>query len=405
MSLSVTSHFNFKMLSTNPTSMVHVFTLASSDFTSRALKYGSVSRDATDVIGGNWKVTVENASQLFNDLYVDKTKFLQDATYDFGYSTESATNETVQLFGGVFIGADYNESKVVLSFRDKLAQLQDKKIGSKESPVTFTNTNVSAADLGWWIVTSHGGLSAIQSTSNPDINYATFVEWQTAIDADSIVVNANFTGEDLPDTLDVLQRLTDSVIYAEGDNKIYFNRWTGAASLDTVTIADSDTAGKIKLSLKASTIVNKVDVLIGYNPTSDTWLGTVTEQNTTSVNTFGAQELIFDDTSIWLPTSATALNLAQRITYRRAEPNRQFTVPTPLKFLNIQLGDEVAFTSRVYSLDDETFTLQGYTVDTENKEQTITLDEGFGQGAGRLRGFVLDDAVWGLLDQDYNPLL
>ena len=405
MSLDVTSHFRSKMENTNPTSLVSVFTFANSLFSDRVVSYGPISRDATEIVGGTMQVTLSNADQLFNDFYVDKTAFLRAGDFAFGFSTESATNDTEQLFGGVLTDLKYRESKLTLTLQDRLARLIDKKVGSDESPVSFVNTNVSAADLGFWLASSFGGLSGVQSTSNPDIDYASFLAWKGIIDGDSTVVNAHFTGQDVIESLEVLQKLTDSTIYAEGDNKVYFNKWSGAASLDTITVTDSHIVGRVDLQVQGTTIVNKVDVLLGYDVNSDTWAGQISKQNTASVNTFGEQQFVFDNTTIWYPNSVTAINLAERIVFRRAEPNRIFEVPTPLRYLDAQLGDEVAFTSRVYSINNETFNLLGYEIDIEAKTQMLKLDEGFGRGAGRLRGFVLDDATWGLLDQDYNPLL
>ena len=405
MSLDVTSHLRSKMESTNPSSLVSVFTFASSLFSNRVIAYGPISRDATEIVGGNMQITLSNADQLFGDFYVDKSVFFQGGTFDFGFSTDSGTNDTEQLFGGVLTDLKYRESKLTLSLQDKLARLIDKKVGSDESPVSFVNTNVSAADLGFWLVSSFGGLSGVQSISNPDIDYASFLVWKSVIDGDNVVVNAHFTGQDVIEGLEVLQKLTDSTIYAEGDNKVYFNKWSGAASLDTITVTDSHIVGRVDLQVQGTTIVNKVDVLIGYNVNSDTWAGSISRQNTASVNTFGEQQFVFDNTTIWYPSGASAINLAERMVFRRAEPNRIFEVPTPLRFLNVQLGDEVAFTTRVHSINDETFNLLGYEIDIEAKTQVLKLDEGFGRGAGRLRGFVLDDAVWGLLDQDYNPVL
>lgn len=406
MSLSVSSFFNSKMLSTNPSSFVEKFTFANSDISGFVLEkgYGTIRRKTSDVVGGNTTLKVENASQTFNSLISDKTQFFKEGTYEVGFATESATNETLQLFGGVLTTAKFEDTKVSLSFEDKLSRLKDRFIGTDDDPVSFTNTEVNPADLAWWVVTSYGGMSTVKSTSNPDISYTQWFDWWTIFNDNSIVVNAHYTGEDVPEALQSMQKLLDSVVYAEGDNKLYFNRWTGAGS-DTITITNSHLLNKpVTMEIVGTNLTNKVRVLHGFDPTSETWTGNVTFQDSTSVNTYGLHEFVYDDETVWYANSASAFNLAERVAFRKAVPNITLKCTVPLMALNAQLGDEVAVTTQVYSLENRGFNLEGYTISTQKKEITLELDEGFNRSGGRLHGFILDDAYWGLLDQSYNSL-
>lgn len=405
MSLTVTSHFRSKMESTNPSSIVETFTFVSSDISAKVTKYPSIARNAGDVIGKNLTIEVENASQTFNSLEIDRTQFFKDGNYNFGFSTESGTNDVVQLFGGQLTTASFKETTVKLNFEDRLARLKRRRIGSKKTPVSFTNTKVNPADLGWWLATSYGGLSIVKSTSNTDISFQHWQDWFDIFDNNSITVSANFEGETIIDALDKLQQLTDSTIYAEGDNKLYFNRWTGVAS-DTITVTDSFITGKVSQKINANDISNAVTVQTSYNPSSDTWGGEITFQNTASVNSYGLSEVIYDDETIWYVDDAAALNQAQRIVFRRNQPNIILKVPVPLAFLDAQLGDEIILTTQVYSYEARPYTLQGYKIITGKKTgMNLELDEGFSRGGSRLNGFILDDSYWGLLDNSYNLLI
>ena len=49
-------------------------------------------------------------------------------------------------------------------------------MGTEDAPITFTDSSLPS-DLFWAICVSYGGLSAVESTSNPDIDFAAYQEW------------------------------------------------------------------------------------------------------------------------------------------------------------------------------------------------------------------------------------
>jgi hypothetical protein len=404
MATIVSSHYEFKKDSTNPTSIVHEFTFVNSDLSGRVITYDTISRDVTDVIGNRFKIKVENASRIFNSLLTDKSQFFQEGTYNFGFATESGTTETIQLFGGTLSKADFKETEVKLTFDDKLERLKNKSIGDNDTPVSFTNTSVNPGDLGWWIVTSYGGLSAIESTSNPDIDYTKWLNWKQIFTDNVLLVQAEFAGEDVVESLDKLQKITDSVIYAEGNNKIVFDKWTVTGSIN-FTITDSIVTNVMPLEITGEAIINTAKVLFGYDPASDTWGGNVTNITTSSVNTFGTFEEVYQDETIWYTDSISANTFGQIIVFRRKEPNATFTIESPLPLINLNVGDEVIFSNSFYGVNSLAYSVISYEKDPEEKKITVNIDEGFNRGGGRLRGFILDDEIDGLLDQDYNPLV
>lgn len=407
MPLTISSFYRSQMESTRPNSIYTKFTFNGSDMSGRVVKYGSISRSVEDVIGGDFSIEVENASQTFNSLTTDKTQFFKAGTFEYGFCAGINSYETLQLFGGKLVDANLEETNLTLTFEDVLSRLSSKKIGSSNSgsAVSYASSNHNPADLAWWLVTSYGGLSTVQSISNPDIDYTSWSTWRTVFSDDSVVVQAYFEGDDVITALKNIRQLTDSAIYAGGDNKLRFSRWTGAQSNDPVSLTNNVVLDEVvSLEIDAKDLINKVSVSIGYNPTSGSWAGELTTQNTASVNSYGEFKLNYDDDTVWYVNSVSASKHAERIVFRRYEPNIKLSVPTPFRFLDVELGDEVTYTSQVYSFNAKTFTLQEYEIDTEAKTMMLNLDEGFGRGPGRLKGFILDDAVYGLLDQTYNAL-
>ena len=403
MTLGVSSFFQSKAQSTKVNSIIQRFTFNGSVISGRVRRFDTIVHNAEDVLGATFVLDVENASGDFNSFITDKVQFYKDGSFEFGFATEGGSEDLVQLFGGILTDVSYSDDGVSLRFEDKLALLKDKPIGSDESPVDWTTSDYNLADLAWYAVTSYGGLSAVKSSSNPDIDYATWLSWWTGFDGDSIVVQAYLQGESVTEFLEAAARLSDSTIYDEGDNKLDFDRWTGVTS-QTHTVTDSHITELVNIDVTGKEMINQVDVLIGFNPTSDTWAGTISRANTASVNSYGAQAETYDDTRVWFVNSVAAINHADRIVFRRKEPNVVAKVRTPLVFLDAVVGDMVLLTLPQYGFDNRLMTLARYEIDTEDKMMELSIDEGFGRAAGKVQGFILDDGYWGLLDQSYNPL-
>ena len=403
MSLSITSFFRSKAQSTLVNSVIRRFTFNGSDVSARVTAFTEIGHDTANFVAGDYVLEVENASGIFNSIYLDKLQFFETGSLEFGFATETGSEDVVQLFGGMLTKATFRGGVARLHFQDKLTRLTEKKIGDDQTIVSFTASNYNPADLAWYLVTSYGGLSAVASSSNQDIDYPTWQTWWNGFDGDSIVVQGQFAGDTVAEALEKLARLTDSVIYDEGDNKVDFARWT-AVSTFYLTLTDSHTIGDLDLEITGDELINTVDVLTNYNPSSDTWGGSITRINTGSVNSYGVHKEVYDDTSIWYVNSVAAINHADRIVFRRKEPNLRVRATTPLHFIEANVGDPVYLTSRVHSFDQKIMTLTKYTIDLNDGLMVLDIDEGFGKVPGKITGFILDDPYWGVLDGTHNAL-
>ena len=403
MSLSISSFFRSKAQATLVNSVIRRFTFNGSDVSARVTEFAELGHDVNDFITGEYVLEVENVSGTFNSLYLNKTQFYKSGIFEYGFATEAGSEDMVQLFGGVLTKASMKGSSARLHFRDKLTLLTEKKIGDDKNHVAYTASNYNPADLAWYLITSYGGLSTVKSTSNPDVDYPTWESWYNGFAGDSVVVQGYFKGETVAEALEKIARLTDSSIYDEGDNKVDFARWT-AVSTAYLTITDSHIIGDVELSVTGNELVNHVDVLINYNTSSDTWGGLVTRVNTDSVNSYGEHKETYDDTTVWFVNSAAAINQAERIVFRRKEPNLVARAVTPLCFIDANIGDVIYMTSRVHSFDQKIMTLTKYSVDVNKNRMVLDIDEGFGRSPGKMTGLTLDDPYWGLLDQSYNAL-
>lgn len=422
MSQTLSSSFTAWQASTvNSFAWVDV-TLNNSPISSRLTQYPTIARDITDVVGATITIDIENASQSGNAILDDRTQLLKTVAVEYGYSKAIYCDGTygwadgsgnwlidggyfsrVQLFGGKLTSVAYNGNDMSMTFADKFMRLNEKLIGTDKSPVSYINSNVNPADLWWWLVTSYGGLSTVASTTNTDIDYAAWQAWQSGFTGDSIVVRANYKGDKVLDAVDAICKLTDSAAFDKGDGHLTPVRWTGTMSY-LITMSDSYFIGAQEATLTTDALVNKANIMLDYDVTSDSWVGQVTDQNSTSVNSYGLTEVNYDDTSVWYVTSLNAVNFAQRVVFRRKNPNLKMRVKTPLAFMQVAVGDNVNLTSKVFSLSGHNFLVRGFEINLNDRTMVFDLDEGFGRGAGTLQGFTLDDVTYGLLDQSYNAL-
>lgn len=407
MTTSISSFVLSKLSATTVNSFLRVFTFDNSAVLSM-VEFDSIAYDAREIIGGDFNLKAEGTAlpRWKNLLSSDKVKFFKEGIFEFGFVTDSGTNDVTEFFRGDLYQAEFTEDGLVdLQFRNLLYSLNEKEVGSVDSPVDFTGSNYNPADLAWTIQVSYGLLSNIKSTSNPDVDYTSWNDWWSSFNGDSITVQGYFTGESVPEALEKIRDLTDSTIYEGPENKLFYARWTGSTS-ETHVVADSHILSA-KILETAGSIVNQVVVNRGYDPTSDSWAGTITRANTDSVNSYGTHELVYDDKAVWYTTSQAAINQADRVVYRRKEPNISATVGVNFDFLDSSLdeiGENVEFSYGMFGIDRKQMTLIGMEFDFMNFKLTLDIDEGFGYGPGRAFGFILDDVYWGLLDQSYNPL-
>ena len=405
MTLSVSSLFQSKMEASRVTSIESVFTFNNSEITAFITgAFPVIARDFREVTGVNYVLEVDNLTQTFNDLMTDKTRFHQEGEFKWGFSDGAGSLDLVTFFKGDLTKVNYNERTAKLTFEDRFSRLAEIEVGTEESPVSFVNTDVNPADLVWWLQSSYGNMSNVKSTSNPDVDYPTWLQWWTDFDNDTVIVNAEFKGDRITDILNEIAKLTDSFIYDEGDNKLDYYRWTGTLSV-TAQMSHGSTTRPVQLEMTAKEMINRMNVSYGYNPSSDSWGGTISAQDSASVNSYGLSERTLDNSLVWYTNSVHALNMAQRTVSKRGQPNLKGLIPAPLEFLHLTAPDALQFTSQVYSMNDKLFMVQGIDIDIEKKEMRFIVDEGFGRGHGYLEGFILDDDVYGLLDKDYNFLL
>ncbi len=344
------------------------FYIGGSDYSAFVMGWPSISRQWDGLAPVTVSLNLANVDGTFNFFMTDKVKLHTSCALQLGLAAP-VTAEYLTLFSGTVDAIRYNKAGASITLIDKLRKLADRTIGSTTTPTSYGTTFIH--DLAWYICTSHGGLSAIASTSNPDIDYGSFRSWTSVFSLDNVRARANFTGIKALDALKKLGILTRSGIWVEND-KIKFNRF-GIDDVSSFTI-DGSVLTDLEHTLDDRTLVNRFSVGADYRASSGSFAITVTETNQGSVGSYGLREDNINETAIWLVDSVSALGLAQRMTITNAEIYGSFALKMPLRDIASTIGDGVTLVDSHLNIND-TYRQLSENINMETGSKTIRIDK------------------------------
>jgi hypothetical protein len=267
-------------------------------------------------------------------------------------------SESINVFDGTIDSVRYSAGACNLTLINKFAKLADRTVGSVTTPAAYTASAYNPHDLAWYLMTSHGGLSAIQSTSNPDINWSAFTSWTQTFSADPMALSANLTGDRAIDLIERVGRLTESATFIEG-GKLKFVRFAGALPASSVTLDnDNCIGGDVLLDRRA--MVNRYYVAAGYNVASDSFAAAVVAANSASINSYGARDSNQYDKAIWHVTTASAQKLANAVIARRGDVRGSLQIRTPLATAFVGIGDTVTYIDSATNISSDYRVIRDY---------------------------------------------
>jgi len=366
-----------------------VTTAVNSDYSDRVLKWPTVKRDWNSVRPQSVNVDLANEDGALNFFYQSNASLAKRCLVRFGFTHPTSGDELVTLYSGKTDHMQYDKGKATLSLLDKFKQLTEREVGTNDAPVTFTDS-ATPPDIAWAVVTSWGGYSGVQSTSNPDIDYQSWLDWAAVFSADGVYMNGNIQGKKCSEVLAKLADYTQSAIFVEND-MLTFRRFSAADSAQTVL--DNDSILDLSLEVNDADIVNRQYVLGGYNVSVDTWTITGLSVNTTSVNTFGARDQTQKSDFVWYVDSTSANVQATRETYVKAMPYPKLRVRAPLVPAVRQIGDTITVTDEQRGISGESYRLMGYQFNLDTGEFETDIDASQYSGQFTLDVSTLDNTT------------
>ena len=394
---SAVNGINITAMAYGSTATVDIYPIyINADLSSSVKAYGQIQKRGDQVISGDITTGFDNSDKRFNDIIKSASDyFLKDTELRLYFVDPAAAPppEFISLFNGKVSAARFSDNAVDIGLKDKFYWLQSKKIGTKDVPVDFVNVN--PADLLWSILTTYGGLDNTASTANRDIDYTAWLAWQAYCSAISMAVSAQFTGQDIITILQTYISITNSAVYCESNGLIRVIFWSNTGVLPVFSIGDFNKLNIAVLDIDSTDLVNDYVVYYGYNTTTQAWSGQQVQTNAASIAIYGDINKELNDTSIWHYTSASALNIAQRMILDTAWPAQRVQITTLLSGFTLQVYDGITLTDAMLGLAGQAVRLEQIALDLDKLETTAT---GKFIAAGFTNYVKLDDASLGMLD-------
>ena len=406
----VDSYFQSQNESTNPQDITVDFLFNQQEYSNRVTRYPNITRNYKDVVGKDWNITLENASKTMNQILSERTLFKNAAgEVRFGYMQTANSFNNVCMGGGVLIRATYENNKVIASFRNRMNILSQVNLSTdtqSKGGVYFDDAEYNPADLVWTALTANSfgaKFSSIESYTNPQIHYDSWKTWKDTLTGESITCMGF-----IPESVNYLKflqnvaEMTDSAIYVEADNRIYFKRNLTGVDSFSATVSEADII-QIKTTGDAYDMCNRYTMPLSLKVTDnkvdyEAPNAFVTFANSASVNSYGGVTKKPTNNYLWYTNSATAKNLADRILFRRKEPETAITITTPMKYQQQQLGDIIYIYSDEIDFQDQAYTLIGTNVDLNTLQMQLELSAGHGIAIANVTVFELNDPDLGTLD-------
>lgn len=363
------------------------------------LSSSPIIRDAQNIVAGEVTVELVNTDETWNMFLTDKTNCRKTAILKIGCPAKKT------LFTGYGDDVKFRGTIAELKLRDNMALMLEKEVGSDESPVDYYSSAYNPADLVWDLLTTHGGLDNTTSSSNTDIDYDQWSNWKSDCDVLQYSLKAKLTGETIGEVLQKIAHLTQSYIYVNGEGKFVFYRFLPTLETAYYTITSSKYLlnPKPEIEVDFTDLVNDLTCYYGYDPSTGNWSGSVSASDSSSQTAFGTKSDVIEDTDVWHATSASAQEYCNRRIEVYANPLELLTFTMPLMGADRELGERIKVTMTMpgnySSIDFEIWRLKHNTLTDGTSEITVRNASG-----DILTPFRLDDEIYALLDQDYNPL-
>lgn len=367
------------------------FTIAGSDYSSYVSSWPKFKRSWNDIRPKALTLNLANEEQTFNFFRDDRTLLTSNCEVQMGIDeddilateagsllttedgqtlNESIFEEYISVFAGTMEKIKYAKGSCRITINDKFKQLGEKIIGDSDVPVDYTGSSYLVSDLAWYICTSHAGYSSIQSSSNPDIDYDSFLTWSNVFSSDNVLVKAYFDGQNANVALRKIGRITQSAIFIK-DNKISFHRFSLTDSNQT-DFNSSNIAG-LEDTIDNRNIVNKQYVFGNYDVSSKTYGIAVNNESTSSVNSYGLREIVEKDPVVWYVDSVSCLNLAQRSTLTKDEPYDDIVINSSLIGLTRQVGETATVVDSLLGINDS-YRIMEVDLDTDKGKMNFRVE-------------------------------
>ncbi|RKY33172.1 MAG: hypothetical protein DRP74_00535 [Candidatus Omnitrophota bacterium] len=354
---------------------------------------------STEITSGFASIELSNINKDWNIFLEDKTNLGKLGKLRLQFV---GSDEYMDVFTGTVESVYHSGAKISLHIKDRMLPMLEKELGSGQSPMDYYSSDWNPADLVWDILVNQGKLDPTTSIYNEDIDYSSWSQWKEDCDTLSFRLKARFTGHTIKTALSMIAELTNSYIWVDGDGKFHFKRPIPPYAPGELIDFNRSNCIQIDASLDKGNLINKAVCYYGYDPDSDDFTGSYTAEDATSQSNYGIKEKIIENKVVWHSTSGSAKSYADRVVDKNKQPLEVLSITATMVGYLLQLGDDITVTEDLKGLNTNPARVE--------EIESIDLRTGLVKFKAReisdeaLVAFWLDDAYYGLLDQDYNPL-
>jgi len=301
---------------------------------------------------------------------VDTTSYYYKAPayVSIGLTNPQSSTEWYNISSGTIGGISYNDNEINLNIQDRRIDIIKKQLGNATVPLNLTTSNYNIGDIAWIIATSYCNLSMIQSTTNEDLDYADF-QLLTS-NTSGYTFQAYSKGDDASKLFAAIEELAYCKFYSD-NGKLSVKKLNNSSS----SIHDYDSTNITKLELTAVfDFANTVRVGFGYNVSSQTWAGAVTERSLNSISSYGRRTHNIEDTFIWAANSVTAGWVASNYLVNNNGPRFEAKLDTGLMGLKTTAPDVITVTDEL-GFSNKKYRVLGRNFNMSKMEMQLTLEE------------------------------
>jgi len=379
------------------------------DKTDHVKTWSPISRRADKITSGNITLALQNVDKSWNDILDNpQNHFLATGEIKIGYTSVGE----MTLFKGKLEVSDFSDRLTArLSFRDRISYFVKKRVGSSQIPADYYSASSytvfgdddwssgrNPAHLLWHLLTFWGGLDTEESAANTDIDWDKFETYRILMDSQAYKIQAQFKGETLESALKLFNEITLSTVFSEADGKIVCKFWLGQDTADVQSYNNDKWKDLPTDKSERLKIINKYIVYYGFAPSTDTFAGSETRDDATSVSDYGLFDKTFEGKKVWHYSSASAINVAERLLADTKDPFEEVEFTSYLLAYRQQLWDALKLTDTFYGWVDQGFRIENLNYNINKGEVKI-----FGRLTDLFSFLILDDTTFGVLD-DYNVL-
>ena len=350
MSLDASSWFIEQVQQSNA-SPKRIFTIGGSDYSASVQKWPNIKYKADTIDLGTISLSLSNRDRGLLFFIEQGSSMTTSCEVSVAFTHPDSGEERVSLYVGEPSAVTFGDNGLTakLQLQGKTKRLTEFSLGSdtESGGLDFTSSDYYPSDLAWTLITSHGGLSAVSDSSNPDIDFEKWQAWRDLNVVREVKVQGFFTGEKVYQALNTLAYM-DSMVILFRNSRLDFTPLISGYGSSSTPISPDHTID-LKMAVDPGTVTNEFSVEADYDPVSRKFGVRYLQVNSRSRTVYGTKSGRFGSQSVWFSTLEDARYLSEDVLRFQQHPLSRLSLRCPLAGgLHLTVGDVITVTDSIF---------------------------------------------------------